>query len=295
MLRFGLCCLFKNEPIKYRTSQAVHILKMEREAGLQKIADLCLHNAAAIEKTVAFLSKIHIGAFRVNSQILPLKTHPRAGYSISSLPRGKMITRRFKKAGDMAKEKNMRFSFHPDQFVVLNSPREEVRKNSIAELKYQAAVADWIGADVINIHGGGRYGDKKEALARLRKTIDTLPDQVRKKLTLENDDISYTPEDLLPLCKDLELPLVYDIHHHRCLPDSLSEEKATEAALKTWDREPLFHLSSPLYGWQGKNPKPHADYINPEDFPPFWKGLDITIEIEAKAKELAVLALMKQI
>ncbi|MEZ6047378.1 MAG: hypothetical protein R3C11_17705 [Planctomycetaceae bacterium] len=61
---------------------------------------------------------------------------------------------------------------------------------------------------------------------------------------MENDDVTYTPADLLPLCQETGIPLVYDAHHHRCNADDLSEEEATQAALQTWNREPMFHLSA---------------------------------------------------
>jgi UV DNA damage endonuclease len=97
------------------------------------------------------------------------------------------------------------------------------------------------------------------------------------------------------VCSELGVPLVYDVHHHRCLPDRLSIEQATHEALKTWDREPLFHISSPREGWKKTRPQYHHDYIDPADFPDCWKGLDITVEVEAKAKELAVTRLLKQL
>ena len=84
------------------------------------------------------------------------------------------------------------------------------------------------------------------------------------------------------------VPLVYDAHHHRCLPDGLTVEAVTEAARKTWNREPLFHLSSPIEGWTGPKPERHHDYIDPKDFPSAWFGWPVTVEIEAKAKELAI-------
>ena len=117
--------------------------------------------------------------------------------------------------------------------------------------------------------------------------------RIRSLLTLENDDRVYTPADLLPVCRDTGLPLVYDVHHHRCLPDGMTVEKATTLALETWRREPLFHLSSPLGGWGGGDARKHHDYIDPEDFPECWQNLNITVEVEAKAKakELAVLQL----
>ena len=120
--------------------------------------------------------------------------------------------------------------------------------------------------------------------------------QCSQRLTLENDDRSYSPLDLLPVCTDMEIPLVYDVHHHRCLPDGLSIEAATEKACRTWNREPLFHISSPINGWNGKSDvRKHHDYVDIRDFPQNWLSLDLTVEVEAKAKELAVLKLMAEI
>jgi UV DNA damage endonuclease len=107
-------------------------------------------------------------------------------------------------------------------------------------------------------------------------------------LTVENDDKTFTPADLLPLCRSEGVPLVYDVHHHRCCPDGLTVEQATEAARKTWNREPLFHISSPLAGWHAPKPQRHHDYIDAGDFPAAWLGWPLTVEVEAKAKELAV-------
>ena len=177
--------------------------------------------------------------------------------------------------------------------MVLNSPRPDVVEKSITELEYQAEVAQWIGADVVNIHGGGAYGDKQTALRTFAKNLARLPRTVRKLLTIENDDKVYTPADLLPLCQEQGIPFVYDVHHHRCTPDGLTEEEATRQAFTTWDREPLFHISSPLEGWTGPKPHRHHDYIDIRDFPAFWHGLNVTVEVEAKAKELAVKKLAK--
>ena len=170
----------------------------------------------------------------------------------------------------------------------MNSPRPDVVEASIRELEYQAEVAEWIGADVVNIHGGGAYGDKPKALADFTCNLDRLSSRVRSRLTVENDDKTYTPADLLPICKATGIPLVYDVHHHRCNPDGMSVEQATRMALATWDREPMFHISSPIEGWDGPMPERHHDFIDVTDFPNCWRRKKITVEVEAKAKEVAV-------
>ena len=230
-----------------------------------------------------------------NSQILPLKTHPECGYEVGDLPDGDEIIRRFKKCRRFAKTYKLRTCFHPDQFVVLNSPRPDVVEKSIEELEYQSEVAEWIGADVVNIHGGGAYGDKQKALASFARNLKRLSHRVRTRLTVENDDRTYTPAELLPLCRAEGVPLVYDVHHHRCNQDGLSEEEATEQAIATWDREPMFFISSPIEGWKGTKPERHHDFIAVNDFPNCWRELDLTVEVEAKAKEVAVLKLMRQL
>jgi len=295
MIRLGLCCIFRDAPIKFRTATATAIKRLPRSEGRKKLADLCAANASALMEALQFCSANGIGCFRVNSQILPLKTHPDVGYDLKELPGGRRIVGQFRKCGAFAKAARLRTSFHPDQFVVLNSPRPDVVQQSIAELEYQAEVAEWIGADVVNIHGGGAYGDKQKALADFARNLELLSSRVRSRLTLENDDKTYTPADLLPLCKAEGIPLVYDVHHHRCNPDGMSVEQATKKAQATWNREPLFHISSPIEGWDGPNPGRHHDYIDVKDFPDSWRRKKITVEVEAKAKELAVKKLLTEL
>jgi UV DNA damage endonuclease len=122
------------------------------------------------------------------------------------------------------------------------------REAPIRFRRAQAEVAEWVNADVINIHAGGAYGNKDKALQRLVRRIRNLPQNIRCRLTLEN-----------------------------------------------WNREPLFHISSPLRSWGDGNSRNYHDYIDPEDFPESWLNLDITVAVEAKAKELAVLKLMREI
>ncbi|THB73112.1 MAG: UV DNA damage repair endonuclease UvsE [Desulfobacteraceae bacterium] len=295
MIRLGLCCIFRDQPIRFRRTTAKYLASLSRRGQLGRLSEICLHNAQSLKKALAFCWENGIGCFRINSQILPLKTHPDAGYDMSDLPGGDEIIRLFKDCGSYAADHDIRTTFHPDQFIVLSSPDPGVVERSVADLGYQAGVAQWVGADVINIHAGGVYGDKPAALDRLASRIAQLPDRIKSRLTLENDDRSYTPSDLLPLCRRLGIPLVYDVHHHRCLKDELTITQATRLALETWNREPLFHISSPKEGWGKGDERKHHDRIDLGDFPDAWKGLSVTVEVEAKAKEHAVLALKSEL
>ncbi len=297
MLRLGLCCLFNQSPIRFRSATAKFVKRLDRSAQRTRLGELCLDNARSLVAAVEEVHRLGIGAFRVSSPLLPLYTHPEVGYRLEDLPNSEEITATLISVKILKEKLGIRLSFHPDQFTLLSSPRPEVTTASLEELDYQAMLAALIGADVINIHGGGVYGDKGSALSRLVKQVSILPEPIRSRLTLENDDRSYTVQDLLPVCKKLSIPLVYDVHHHRCNPDGLTIAEATTACLQTWQllgREPHFHISSPKHGWQGK-PRPHADFIDITDFPAEWKELDATIDVEAKAKELAVLKLQQEL
>lgn len=288
MPRLGLCCQFIEAPVRFRAATATALLRLPREERLRRLAGLCAANATSLRQALEFCAERGIGSFRIISPILPVKTHPQAGYHIEELPGAPDIIKQFQWCGDFARARGLRNGFHPDQFIVLNSPNPEIVARSVADLEYQAQVAEWTNADTINLHAGGAYGDKATALERFRRNLELLSPAVRSRLTVENDDKTFTPADLLPLCRSEGLPLVYDAHHHRCRGDHLTVEEATAAARDTWKREPLFHISSPIAGWDGPRPERHHDYIDPADFPQAWLGWPLTVEVEAKAKELAV-------
>lgn len=294
-IRWGLCCLFKEEPIHFAIRQARYLAQFERGRQLTLLAETILANGRALLAAVAYCGRNAIGAFRVNSRIFPLKTHPQIGYHLTDLPDYPAIEQVYRQVAQSAVQQHIRLTFHPDQFTLLSSPDAGVTALSLAELSYHAEVAGYIGADVITLHGGGAYGDKRSALARLATAIERLPDPIRSRLALENDDRVYTPADLLPVCLATGTPMVYDVHHHRCLADGLPVADVTQRALATWSREPLFHLSSPKDGWRSTNPRPHHDFIDPGDLPPCWLSLRITVEVEAKAKEVALRQLQRDL
>ncbi len=290
-LRWGLCCQFLDSPITFRTATHRYAGGLDTERRGAYLAEIAGHNALALAAAVERCHELGIGAFRMTSQILPLATHPISGYRLEQLDPTGTIAGAYQWAGELAKTYDVRLSLHPDQFVVLNSTREPVVASAVQELELQGEIAELVGADVIVLHGGGAAGGIETALDRLDRGLSRLSQRVRRRLALENDDRCFSLRNLEPLCRRAGVPLVYDVHHHRCLPDGLSVEEASELAFATWgEREPYAHISSPKDGWQSPNPRAHADYIDPADFPEFWLDRTITVDVEAKAKERAVLA-----
>ena len=135
MIRWGLCCIFREEPIKFRRTTARYLSKLSPNERMDYISGICLHNANSLLEALKFCRLNGIHAFRVNSQILPLKTHPKLGYAIEALPQSNEIVKTFKKCGTFCQKNDMRTSFHPDQFILLSSPNPEVTQRSIADLR----------------------------------------------------------------------------------------------------------------------------------------------------------------
>ena len=296
VVRWGLCCQFLDAPIKFRTATHRYVSTLTPKARREYLGAIARDNAGALLAAVRHCRGLGIGAFRINSQILPLGTHPVSGYSLDRIDRTGEARRTFLEAAALAKQRDVRLSFHPDQFVVLNSEREAVVESSLREVEFQAEIAELIGADVIVLHGGGSAGGAEAALARLARGVERLSGRARARLALENDDRMFTPADLMPVCERLDLPFVYDVHHHRCKGDGLSVGEVTARAVASWSgREPYFHISSPRAGWNQGDPRPHADYIDPADVPAGWLRLDVTVDVEAKAKERAVRAVTARV
>lgn len=291
-IRWGLCCQFADAGVRFRQATHRYVSTLDGARRAAYLRDIARANAIALGHAIARCDDLDIRAFRMTSQMLPLATHPTSGYTLASLDEDGVITASFAAAGAAARARNIRLSFHPDQFVVLNSTRDDVVASSVRELDAQADLAQVVGADTITLHVGGMTDGKAAALARLERNLDRLSSEARTRLALENDDRLFAVRDLHPLCVRTGIPLVYDVHHHRCNPDGLDVEAATHLAAETWrGREPWMHIASSRDGAAAANPRPHADFIDPHDFPDEWLTRDITIDVEAKAKDRAILEL----
>lgn len=233
-----------------------------------------------------------IEVYRFSSKIFPLATYPGIEYTnyVNDL------TDELLEIGNFVKENSMRVSLHPDHFVLLNSISKKVYQDSIRELMYQNDMFNRMGLDSkykFVLHVGGVYASKKDSLKRFYTGFKNLPSNIKHRIILENDDKSYNATDVLKICTDLKIPMVFDVHHHYCNSDGNSVENILSDVFETWNNEYFpakFHMSSPK---SVKNIRGHADYINEKDFINFVdiaKGFnkDFDIMIEAKQKDEAL-------
>ena len=170
--------------------------------------------------------------FRIGSGVVPFGSHP-----INTFPWQTRFAAEFRAIGDYVKAHNLRISFHPDQFVVLNSPDAGIVERSIQELVYQGSMLDLMGLDSthkLQIHVGGLYNDRELAISRFIATYRRLPAAVRARLVIENDDRLFSLQDCLRVHAAVGIPVLFDNFHHECLNHGEPMPEALRLAAATW-------------------------------------------------------------
>jgi UV DNA damage endonuclease len=261
-----------------------------------------------------YLGKHKINMYRMSSDLAPYATHPDMPqfHSMVQDSAADLVA-----IGRRAKAQGLRLSFHPSQFIVLNSPDPELVRKSTWDLTSQAEMLDLmeLGPEaVLVVHVGGVYDDKEKARARWVETWPTLPEPVRRRLVLEHDDLRFSAADVLWIHEHTGVRLIFDHQHFWCLnPGAADMRQTLEAVLRTWPEgvRPKVHFSSPRTEMRqlvrkdrktGKsvsvNAAPvwtgHADFVNPFEFISFMRlaeGLEFDVMLEAKVKDLALIKL----
>ncbi len=200
--------------------------------------------------------------------------------------------------GARARKLDLRLSLHPSQYNVLNTPDERVLDTARRTLESHTAILDGMGLGPehkIITHVGGLYGDRETALSRFAERYELLPEPVRRRLIVENDDRLFPVEDVLWLHERTGIPIVFDWLHHIALnPSGMPPEEAARRALATWPdgEKPKIHFSSIAEsGFAPGKAAPHHDCIDASDLIPFLTALekhDFDLMLEAKMKDLAV-------
>lgn len=267
-----------------------------------------------LDQIFAYLAEHRIRMYRISSDIAPYITHPdlpQFHHQIEESLDGLIAL------GERARALDLRLSMHPAQYIVLNSPNERVATASMRDFTYHARFLDALGADLnakIVTHTGGVYGDRVAAAERFVRRYESLPWSVQRRLVLENDEISWSVEDVLPIHERTGIPLVFDTLHHAVNnPSRIAEHEAFRLCLATWPVEqvPKIHFSTQrrmdreisrrVPNAKARSivrvpakPGQHDDWIDGNEFITFLAGAGdarFDVMLEAKQKELALFRL----
>jgi len=265
---------------------------------MEKLLAVTAMNLNNTERMLHYNIGHEIELYRLSSSIVPLATHPEVRWDFVTPFRDK-----WRGIGELVKKHHLRVSFHPNQFTLFTSPREEVTKNAVIDMECHYRMLEAMGVEkesLINIHIGGAYGNKEESLERFRVNLKSLPAPIKEIMTLENDDKTYTTDETLKICQLEGVANIFDYHHHMANPGEASLEQLLPDIFATWEKRnliPKIHISSP------KSPsafRSHSDYVDMEFLQPLLSILhslkhDVDFMIEAKMKDLAMLKLVEDI
>ncbi|MBP1992311.1 UV DNA damage repair endonuclease UvsE [Paenibacillus eucommiae] len=296
-----------------------------REAAVRKLERIGAENLHNTLRLLRHNRAYEIQVYRFSSKLIPLFGHE----MLEEWDPVPTLGQDFAKIGDYCKKNGMRVSFHPDHFTVLSTPRQDVLEKSLADLERHTDMLNAMGLGLeakCNIHVGGAYGNKLLAGERFIQNFSQLRADVQRRITLENDDKTFTALETLEIAEKLSIPMVLDIHHHQvnnngeeasdlwpriqqtwrdaAAQDALSQEEGVagrEAEGDTreegWLLPPKIHASSPK---TEKDPRSHADYVEPGPLLDFLRSIcpstpRLDIMLEAKMKDEALLRLMKDL
>jgi len=280
----GLVCTTADETIRFRQLTRTRLLRLSVSHQQAILRELYENNMLQLEKAINYCAERQIHLYRVYSFTFPFFDTAIGKEELLRLASS------LKRIGHSAHKKAIRIVSHPDQFVVLNSDRSEVVENSIKILEAHAFLFDLLAQprspwSACNIHPG-----KANRKDRLLKVIDQLPNSIRSRLTLENDEYSYNAEATYKICIEAGIPMVFDAHHHviseKCASyDDISVKNMFLKARETWAPNEEWQLVHIANGSTSFHDRAQHDFVTA--LPNCFKEAH-WIEIEANKKELAI-------
>lgn len=287
--RLGLVCITHSDEVRFKTTTRKHLFTLSEAAQAEKLRSIYAENISRLKKAVGFCLSRNLNLYRMTSSLFPFADEE-SGAEILAEFAGELA-----KIGTHALSQNLRLVLHPDQFVVLSSDSETVVQNSRKILKLHARTMDLLKQPrsewaAINIHGG-----KGNRIDKLVEQIEKLPDEIRLRITFENDEYAYSSAEILEVCRRAQVPMVFDAHHHICR-EGLTDynhptvEETFWAARETWanPENQMVHISN---GREKFTDRAHSDLIF--TMPDIFRFAP-WIEVEAKHKELAISKLQNE-
>lgn len=293
-VRFGYCCI--NLELQ---KQGITCNRTMRKATFQKkglgyVSELSLINAEALEKIIDWNIMKGLKVFRMTSTLFPWASE----YHWDDLPDMPKIREVLARTGTKANDAGLRLSFHPGPFNCLTSSNPVAVQNCVKDLSLHGDMMDMLQQPrnhwaKINIHIGGAYGDRASALDRWCSNFDILPDSVKTRLTVENDDRKnlYSTRMLYDsIYKRLQVPIVFDSHHFECGPQDSDYAEALGMAVESWPSgiRPMCHHSNSKKFYEDDSVNTYAAHSNYYYKPFIDLGHEVDVALEAKAKEKAL-------
>jgi UV DNA damage endonuclease len=299
--RLGYCCINLTLGDKGITANRGMVKKTFLEKGIPYASELSLKNAKDLVKIIEWNNQNGIQLYRMTSDLFPWVSE----YEIQDLPDYQEICEVLLQGGKIAMDGGQRLTFHPSPYSVLASQNDSVVTKAIKELRQHGEIMDIMGLErstfyPINIHVNTAKPTKEEAAERFCVSFQRLPDSVKKRLVVENDDkrSAFTPKDLYDFVySKIGIPITFDFHHYKCNPnEGITEEEALDLCLSTWkESRAITHYSDSRKIYEDISAKEvaHSDWIWNKNLPTYGKSFDI--ELEVKMKELALLKLLNSI
>ncbi len=248
-------------------------------------------NLACLQRVLEWNLEHQLLFFRINSALIPFASHPvSAGYDWR-----REFAAELASIGEFVRAHEMRISLHPGQYVVVNSPNPLTYSRSVAELAYHAELLEALGMDQshkFQIHLGGLHGDAAGSFRVFAGRYRELPQPVRDRLVIENDERSASVADCLRLHGETGIPVLFDTLHHTVKNAGETQLRALDLARSTWqaaDGIPMVDYSTQD---GDKRVGAHAQTLDVEDFRSFvrrLKGREIDVMLEIKNKEASAM------
>ena len=273
------------------TSTTLTYTEFCKNKDYDKLDKIIKSNLEALNNIIDYNIKNNIYFYRLTSKLIPLATKKEVKFDYI-----KKYKQYYDEIGKKIKDNNIRVDVHPDQFCVLNSTKKEVLDNTFEILKYHYNILNAlkIKNKIIILHIGSSVFGKENSIKRFINNFYKLPLYIQKCIAIENDDKIYNMDDCIYICNKLNIPFVFDYHHHICNHNEINIDY--DKIFKTWNIKPKMHFSSPKNNTK-KDFRSHNLYINPIDFINFINTLpyDVDIMLEAKAKDDALFRLTRQL
>jgi UV DNA damage endonuclease len=265
-----------------------------RSYSQERLSQTVQNNLDCLFHILQFNLKNNLLFFRISSDLIPFASHP-----VCTFPWKEQFQSRLQEIGRFIKKNDIRISMHPDQFIVLNTPQDEVFQRSIAEIAYHAAVLDLMRLDEtakIQLHVGGVYGEKSKSMARFIDRFGSLELSLRRRLVIENDEKSYSIQDCLLIHDKIKIPIIFDYFHHTLHNNHESLSPVLDCCKKTWRKKD----GIPMVDYSSQKPHAtkgaHAEHLDVSDFNCFLlqtKPYDFDLMFEIKDKEHSAIKAQK--